>query len=187
MLLSPTNPYLLSDHLICAAAELPLKLVLPAAIRPNDDYVDQAEADAALFGGAVVLEEAVLAGPESRQAAGGSGLLGAASEHRLAPFVSAGCAGGVRLWKANTAVWGSKGLRGPHSLVSIRAAAGSFSVVCTRTGQQLETVEADKAFFSLYVGSLYQHQAMVYRVVDLAISDRVRIDQSLQSVASRSF
>ena len=68
---------------------------------------------------------------------------------------------------------GLSGLRSPHAAVSIRAVGSPFAVMCTRTERELETVESSKAFFSLYEGSLYQHQSAVYRVVEVRPEQRL--------------
>jgi hypothetical protein len=65
------------------------------------------------------------------------------------------------------------GARNPQELVSIRNAGATFSVMCTATEKELETVEASKAFFSLYEGSLFEHQQTTYRIVELQIPARL--------------
>ena len=207
------NPYLLQAHVICAAAELPLRLPLDpsrpvlnghgygpappaAAARSARQKIDpatvapEAALDAALFGGFDALRELVNGG--SGPSGGVGDMLSMAAENGTDLFVpvagssaaaskalsgESSAAGMVELWKANSALWASstvhKQCRGPQPLVSIRAVGSTFSVVCTRTERELETVESSKAFFSLYEGSLYQHQQQLFKAVEGDIPRRL--------------
>jgi ATP-dependent helicase YprA (DUF1998 family) len=215
------NPYLLQAHVICAAAELPLRLPLdpsrrvlnghgygtqPAA-RPTTSRIDpatvapEAALDAALFGGFQTLRDVVTGGAGVSggvgdmlsmavekgtdlflPVAGSSAAAARAMSRTQKPAAGEGAGGSgtvgmVELWRANPALWVASSMqqqcRGPQPLVSIRAVGSTFSVQCTRTERELETVESSKAFFSLYEGSLYQHQQQLFKVVEVVPERRL--------------
>eukprot|EP01043_Picozoa_sp_COSAG02_P028847 COSAG02_NODE_1769_length_10996_cov_22.332385_2_plen_1423_part_00 len=173
------------------SADRATKLQLdPTSVAP------EAALDALLFGGFQSLRDLVSGGT------GGSGRVGdmlsmavengtdlflpvpgsaatVAQSLRRAASATEGSAvskGMVELWRANPALWTSclsQQCRGPQPLVSIRAVGSTFSVQCTRSERELETVESSKAFFSLYEGSLYQHQQQLFKIVEVNPAQRL--------------
>ena len=164
------NPYLLQSHALCAAVELPLRLAPANESGSTAAQFGCAAMDAALFGGAAALRTAVT----SRPFGGGSGGLAELDPSQECFYRMPSSSGAEEeLWRANPSLWSGSGLRSPHAAVSIRAVGSTFAVMCTRTERELETVESSKAFFSLYEGSLYQHQSAVYRVVEVRPEQRL--------------
>jgi len=185
------NPYLLQSHLICAAAELPLRLQSNGPSRLFGENVvctsllEGDEVDAALFGGSTMLREAMDTGASSIGLLGrSSALLFGAQMHSVPPFLCVGTShhesrGDTESWSANPALWIGGSMGGPHGAVSMRSIGATYSVISTHTKQEFETVEETKAFFSLFVGSLYEHQSTLYRVVDLNIAARLAYAEPL--------
>ena len=153
----------------------------------------EAKLDATLFGGFQALRDVVSGGTGVSARVGdmlsmaaekgtdlflpvaGSGATVARSLRRAGSSAEDGSAmpDMVELWRANPVLWTSQHCRGPQLLVSIRAVGSTFSVQCTRTERELETVESSKAFFSLYEGSLYQHQQQLFKIVEVVPAQRL--------------
>jgi DEAD/DEAH box helicase domain-containing protein len=162
-----------------------------------DSVAPEAALDASLFGGFQSLRDLVSGGTGGSARVGdmlsmavekgtdlflpvaGSAATVARSQQRAGSTTKEGSVtskGMVELWRANPTLWTSclsQQCRGPQPLVSIRAVGSTFSVQCTRSERELETVESSKAFFSLYEGSLYQHQQQIFKIVEVKPAQRL--------------
>ena len=180
----PRNATVLRAHALCAAAEIPLRLV-----------GDGADVDAALFGSAELLH-AVIFEDVGKQRLNSAHVFGQNTAEFVGAVSSNPCRGGffpraggeereqLTVYKHNPAAFPPSG--SPAAAHPIRNIGQAYSVRWRsafskprsedwklQSWPEIDSVADDKAFFSLYVGALYKNQGKQYVVTDLDIEQRV--------------
>jgi len=81
--------------------------------------------------------------------------------------------------KVHTWHWSGSGF--PAEEISIRSASGKpFSIRLADSGEELGSVDADRAFYHVHPGAIYLHQGESYLVEDLDLSTRTAMVRPVQ-------